>query len=275
MSDDGWNNPKLLGDVLSISGWGSGQIAPRLSKIVNEFAGLAAPFIASLLLLFAWSPGSHPPIILPFVNLALLSGQCDLIDQSIASSDEIICLLPCVKLNSPSIVRMKQNSNWRVFNLALTIIVLDQATKLLVLKYLKFATEREVIPGFFKFVHWGNTGAAWSMFSGNNGVLAMVAAFALVVLFLTRHHFNIHTLGGQISLGLIFGGIVGNLIDRLRVGHVVDFIYFYVERRDGQIAGFPAFNVADSAICIGVGLLFVLSWRNGNETVSASDARGR
>ena len=48
-------------------------------------------------------------------------------------------------------------------------------------------------------------------------------------------------------------------MDRVRIGHVVDFLYFYVVRRDGREAGFPAFNVADSAICIGVGLLFILS----------------
>ena len=168
---------------------------------------------------------------------------------------------------------MKNNSNWRIINLALTIIVLDQLTKLLVLKYLGFAEEKTVIDGFFKFVHWGNTGAAWSMFSGNNGVLAIVAGLALVVLFFTRHHFNVHTLGGQVSLGLIFGGIVGNLIDRLRVGHVVDFIYFYVVRRDGQTAGFPAFNVADSAICVGVGLLFLLSWQNGATENAASETK--
>ena len=90
----------------------------------------------------------------------------------------------------------------------------------------------------------------------------MIAFGALVVLIWTRHHFDIHTLGGQISLGLIFGGIVGNLTDRVRVGHVVDFLYFYVIRRDGHEAGFPAFNVADSAICIGVGLLFILSFQS-------------
>jgi signal peptidase II len=100
------------------------------------------------------------------------------------------------------------------------------------------------------------------MFSGNNGVLAVVAIVAVIALFLARRHFDAHRLGGQISLGLIFGGIIGNLIDRLRVGHVVDFLYFYIIRRDGSEAGFPAFNVADSAICVGVGLLFVLSWRN-------------
>jgi signal peptidase II len=170
---------------------------------------------------------------------------------------------------------MKRISNWRIFNLALAIIIFDQLTKLLVLKYLGFAEEKIVIDGFFKFVHWGNTGAAWSMFSGNNGLLAIVAGVALVVLFFTRHHFNIHTLGGQVSLGLIFGGIVGNLIDRLMPSrrHVIDFLYFYVERRDGQIAGFPAFNVADSAICVGVGLLFLMSWQNGSDKASAGEAK--
>ena len=156
----------------------------------------------------------------------------------------------------------KLNPNLRIALLAVAVIVFDQITKLLVLNYLGFAEEKVIINGFFKLVHWGNTGAAWSMFRGNNGILALVAFGALMVLVWTRHHFDTHTLGGQISLGLIFGGIVGNLIDRVRVKHVIDFLYFYVFRRDGQEAGFPAFNVADSAICIGVGLLFILSWQN-------------
>jgi len=150
--------------------------------------------------------------------------------------------------------------NWRIGVLAMGVVALDQLTKLVVLKYLGFAEEKVIVPGFFKLVHWHNTGAAWSMFRGNNGVLAGIAVAALVVLFFTRHHFEIQTLGGQLSLGLIFGGIIGNLIDRLARDHVIDFLYFYVICRNGDEAGFPAFNVADSAICTGVGLLFVLSW---------------
>ena len=171
---------------------------------------------------------------------------------------------------------MNKNSNWRILKLALAIIFFDQLTKLVVLRYLGLAEEKEVIPGFFKFVHWGNTGAAWSMFTGNNNALAVVAIVALVILFFSRHHFNVHTLGGQVSLGLIFGGIIGNLIDRLLPSrqHVVDFLYFYVIRRDGQIAGFPAFNVADSAICVGVGLLFLLSWQNNSAQAPAGETKG-
>ncbi|HXG46692.1 MAG TPA: signal peptidase II [Methylomirabilota bacterium] len=158
---------------------------------------------------------------------------------------------------------MTRSSNWRIARMALGVVLIDQLTKLLVLRYLGFADERVVIEGFFKFVHWGNTGAAWSLFTGNNDALALVAIVALFVLFFTRHHFDAHTLGGQAALGLIFGGIIGNLIDRLLPSrqHVIDFLYFYVVRRDGVEAGFPAFNIADSAICTGVGLLFFLSLR--------------
>ena len=160
--------------------------------------------------------------------------------------------------------------NWRIAALAFGVFALDQAAKLVVLQSLPLGHEKIVLEGFFRFVHWGNTGAAWSWFRGNNGLLAVVAIIALVVLVLTRRHFDAHRLGGQISLGLILGGIVGNLLDRVRVGHVVDFLYFYVTRRDGTEAGFPAFNVADSAICVGVGLLFILSWQNGS-SVPATD----
>jgi signal peptidase II len=157
---------------------------------------------------------------------------------------------------------MRPNPTWRIAILALAVFVLDQLTKLVVLRTLEFHEERVVIDGFFKFVHWGNTGAAWSMFRGNNAVLALTALAALVILFLSRHHFDVHTLGGQMALGLIFGGILGNLLDRIRVGHVIDFLRFYVIRRNGEEAGFPAFNIADTAICVGVGLLFILSFQS-------------
>ncbi|MCX6884393.1 MAG: signal peptidase II [Verrucomicrobia bacterium] len=153
-----------------------------------------------------------------------------------------------------------QTSNRRIALIASVVVLLDQITKFLVLRLLRYAEENVVIDGFFKFVHWGNTGAAWSFFRGNNGALAVVALAALVILFMTRHHFDSNTCSGRIALGLIFGGIIGNLIDRLRVGHVIDFLYFYVNS-GGKEIGFPAFNVADSAICTGVTLILLATWR--------------
>lgn len=142
------------------------------------------------------------------------------------------------------------------------IYALDQLTKHLVLRFLGQNEERVVIEGFFRFVHWGNTGAAWSLFWGNNTVLAVVATVALIGLVLARRHFDTGTRLGQIAFGMILGGIAGNLTDRLLPSrqHVVDFLRFYVNTDTGEV-GFPAFNVADSGICVGVALLFWITWR--------------
>jgi signal peptidase II len=165
---------------------------------------------------------------------------------------------------------MTADANKRMAWLTGAIIVLDQLTKFIVLKKLNYENgeEKVIIDGFFKFVQWRNTGAAWSMFFGQNEALAIISLLALLVLFIFRHRFESNSLLGQISLGLIFGGIVGNLIDRLFRNHVIDFIYFYLYQRNGREIGFPAFNVADTAICTGVGLLFLLSWKQEQDAAA-------
>jgi signal peptidase II len=115
----------------------------------------------------------------------------------------------------------------RMAVVALAVLAVDQVTKLLVFKSVPYGDEKVIIEGFFRLVHWGNRGAAWSLFnrlSSSNEVLALFAVLALLVLYWSRHHFDAHTLPGQISLGLIFGGIAGNLLDRFVRGHVVDFL---------------------------------------------------
>ena len=99
----------------------------------------------------------------------------------------------------------------------------------------------------------------------NNAVLAVIALVALVALFVARHHFHARKLTGQLALSLIFGGIIGNLTDRLLPGRhaVVDFLHFYLQQRGSyEPLDFPAFNVADSAICTGVALIFLITWKN-------------
>ena len=158
----------------------------------------------------------------------------------------------------PSPLRVPMTIAW----VSIAVLLLDQATKSLVLQTLDYAQERVVIDGFFKLVHWGNVGAAWSLFntfSGSNEMLAVVSLMALLLLVFARKQFETSSLPGRISMGLMIGGILGNLYDRLHPArrHVVDFIYFYAYRQSGAEIGFPAFNVADSAICIGVGLMFL------------------
>jgi len=148
--------------------------------------------------------------------------------------------------------------------IALLVFALDQVTKYFVLRFLGQGEERVIIAGFFKFVHWGNTGAAWSLFRGNNAALAVVALIALLVLFLSRHHFfDASSRLGQSAFGMLVGGIAGNVTDRLLPSRlqVIDFIYFYTNTSSGEI-GFPAFNIADSAICIGVALIFWATWKS-------------
>ena len=159
-----------------------------------------------------------------------------------------------------------QKSNRHIAVLALAVFALDQLTKWLVLHWLAEGDEKIIIPGFFNLAHRVNTGAAWSLFTGNNAILAAIALVALVALYFSRHHFNAHTLTGQFAFGLIFGGIIGNLTDRLLPSRhaVVDFLYFYLQQRGGGELGFPAFNVADSAICTGVALIFLITWKNEN-----------
>ncbi|MBI4663637.1 MAG: signal peptidase II [Verrucomicrobia bacterium] len=159
---------------------------------------------------------------------------------------------------------MPLNANTRIAATAAVIVVTDQLTKLWVQNWLPYMREFVIIDGFFKLVHWGNTGAAWSLFREHNEILAIISVVALLALFLGRSHFDSGTAAGQVALGLLFGGIIGNLIDRLHADrrHVIDFIRFYLTRREGGEIGFPAFNIADSAICIGVALLFLLSWKH-------------
>jgi signal peptidase II len=168
---------------------------------------------------------------------------------------------------------MNGSENRRMGLIALIVLVLDRAAKLVVLRFLGPTQERVVVPGFFKFVHWENTGAAWSLFHDRNGLLAVVSALALVGLFIWRRHFQVHLALGRVSLGLIFGGIAGNLFDRLHYHQVIDFLRFYLDRHSGQEIGFPAFNIADSAICIGVGLLILVSWKHEEDAGKSAPER--
>jgi signal peptidase II len=142
----------------------------------------------------------------------------------------------------------------RVVLIAVAIAFVDQLSKLLILRWVHPEYPVVVVDGFFRLINWGNTGAAWGMFQNSNVLLAVISVLTVVALYLFRHSFQIHLVGSQIALGLITGGIVGNVIDRFWHGYVVDFLDFYVNSHH-----WPAFNVADSAICCGVALYILVS----------------
>ncbi len=141
---------------------------------------------------------------------------------------------------------------WLLFALTL---VLDQVTKLWVVARIPYnplhshglGQDHEIVPGFFYLIHVGNTGAAWSILSGQSLLLAGLAATTLAAIFFWRHSLGLRDPRHQTCFGLLCGGVVGNLIDRIAHGHVVDFIDLHFATYI-----YPTFNVADSGICIGV-----------------------
>jgi signal peptidase II len=145
--------------------------------------------------------------------------------------------------------------NW-VLLIAATVAATDQCTKWLMMRWLEQERSRIVIQGFFNLVRWTNTGAAWGILQDRNFVLTMISVMTILGLYLFRHSFQFNRQLGRVALGLIAGGIVGNLIDRVRLGHVVDFLDFHLGAHH-----WPAFNVADAAICVGVALYILDSWR--------------
>ena len=141
--------------------------------------------------------------------------------------------------------------------IALVVIALDQATKAWINARMPLGTYGgpgaiPVVRGFLYFVHVGNTGAAWSMFTGRSVLLATLAAATLLAIFIWRRALGLRDRTAQICFGLLCGGIIGNLSDRLVYGHVVDFIDMHF----GSYV-YPTFNLADSGICAGV-LLYLI-----------------
>ena len=113
-----------------------------------------------------------------------------------------------------------------------------------------------MVPGLFNLCYIRNTGAAWGVLSGWQPFLIGFSLAAMVLLVWRRHVLLGDLPWRWLVLGLLLGGICGNLIDRVWLRYVVDFLDFYY----GQ-SHFPAFNVADSSICAGVGLFILLQWR--------------
>ncbi len=152
--------------------------------------------------------------------------------------------------------------------LAAAIIIFDIWTKALVLARIDLHESIPVIPNFFQLVHVRNTGAAFGIGANASSKLVplllnagAIAVFCVVVVYALRSAVTDRLL--QTGLHLILGGAIGNLLDRFRFGYVVDFLDVYVGTKH-----WPAFNVADSAICIGITLLF-LDMRKKPETENA------
>lgn len=148
---------------------------------------------------------------------------------------------------------------WIVF-LSLPLYALDQLTKRWVLHHIDPQYPRSIIRGFFEIVHVTNTGAAFGSFKNNNAffiALSVIALVSVATILLRRK--SRPDIWRDISLALLFAGVLGNLTDRLLYGHVIDFLLFdFGASAPSILHPWPAFNVADSCICVAV-VFFIIS----------------
>jgi signal peptidase II len=147
--------------------------------------------------------------------------------------------------------------------LIITILTVaaDQITKALILEYIRYYESIRLLP-FFQIVNVKNTGAAFGLLRslGNTFfIILSIIAIIFIIYLLLRDDAD------PLPLSLILGGAIGNLIDRLRLGYVVDFLDFHIGEHH-----WPAFNLADSALTIGIGLLFLRMLLSGRERTKIS-----
>lgn len=154
----------------------------------------------------------------------------------------------------------------------LAVLAADQLTKALVVRHIDFFDPAvpgsgEAVPvlgDIVHLVHVGNKGAAWGAGADHGSTQLFLVGLAVVVIgyvWLKRREFLRELAGGQVAFGLFIGGALGNVWDRVLRDHVVDFVDIRLPFRLLGSDHWPAFNVADACICVGVALYFVLLWR--------------
>ncbi len=132
---------------------------------------------------------------------------------------------------------------------------LDQLSKTLVIENLRRG-ESWPEEGFFRITHAWNTGTAFSLFQDQSTILTFVSFGAVIALYFVYRTVESPTVWVRMAFGLLLGGAFGNLIDRIRLGHVTDFV---------DVGPWPIFNVADSSIVVGIFVLFLFFWTNQSE----------
>jgi len=135
---------------------------------------------------------------------------------------------------------------------AALVYLLDQASKALVVANLRVGDQQQIVGDLVQLWHAQNAGAAFSLFQGGQILFLVVTALALGMIVYFHRSFRGQSRWLQLVLGVILGGTLGNLTDRVRLGYVTDFVS--VGFGDTR---FPTFNVADSAIVLGIGVLVI------------------
>ena len=152
---------------------------------------------------------------------------------------------------------------FRIATIGSIVLLIDQLTKAWIRTNIPLSGPIYPIPeaaSFFRLTHLTNTGVAFGFLQGASMLYLLIVSVILMAVVLYARHLPWHLPAVQLAAGLQLGGAMGNLIDRVHQGYVTDFLDFYVSI-GGKVYHYPPFNLADSAIVVGVGLLMVILWR--------------
>lgn len=139
----------------------------------------------------------------------------------------------------------------KIYIISLIIFILDQISKSIISTYLKLNDSIEIIKDFFYIRYINNKGASWGILENNRFLLIFLSIIAIIIIIRYSYSFK-KTKLNTYGFGLLLGGILGNLSDRIMFGYVKDFLDFIIFRYD-----FPVFNIADISIVVGVMLLII------------------
>ncbi|HIE29548.1 TPA: signal peptidase II [Candidatus Poribacteria bacterium] len=132
---------------------------------------------------------------------------------------------------------------------AFPVVVIDQVSKLIIQSSIQLNHSKPILKGIFDIVYYKNDGAAFGILKGMNSIFIVIIIIAIGFILMYYRSFRYNS-WMKISLGFLLGGALGNLIDRIRIGHVIDFIRLGVNSY-----WWPAFNLADASVCVGAVML--------------------
>lgn len=157
---------------------------------------------------------------------------------------------------------------WVLTSLATALVALDQATKIYVHSQFRLHETVQVIQNYFNITYVRNPGAAFGFLAQSHPefrepFFLVLPPIAMLIILWVLRSVQQNDRVQIVALSMVFGGAIGNYIDRLRFGYVIDFLDFHIQNK----YTWPAFNVADSAIVVGIGILLIISFVRNDEPV--------
>lgn len=159
--------------------------------------------------------------------------------------------------------------NKKIFTIAIIVLLLDHVTKAVMEILFNYGVSYKVIENFFYITNYHNTGAAWGIFSNQLLIIILITAALGLIIYRFMYSFKSNK-RNILAFGLLIGGMSGNLLDRLLFGYVRDFLDFKIFGYD-----YPIFNIADSAIVIGVVLLIIAIIKGEDTKNEVGSTRGK